>query len=113
MSRDPDFSRDFYVTSRPVRNTINIRRWDSTFNDFGVRTILKNHFGVSSAVRAGELSAIGSAVTVIISELLSVCVARSGSAVTVIANDLLPVCVANLYKCYCSRYMCFVFTVYS
>ncbi|GBN91888.1 hypothetical protein AVEN_77144-1 [Araneus ventricosus] len=43
----------------------------------GVQTPLKNHFGVSSAVRAGELSAIESAVTVLISELLSICVARS------------------------------------
>ncbi|GBN86171.1 hypothetical protein AVEN_220380-1 [Araneus ventricosus] len=64
-------------------------------------------------VRAGELSVIASAVTVIISELLTVCVARSGSSVTVIASDLLPVPVANLYECYCSCYLCFVFTEYS
>ncbi|GBL79603.1 hypothetical protein AVEN_18164-1 [Araneus ventricosus] len=62
--------------------------------------------GVSSAMRArktGELRAIESAVTVIISELLSVCVARSGNAVTVIASDL-TVCIDNLYKFYCSCY---------
>ncbi|GBN54714.1 hypothetical protein AVEN_243484-1, partial [Araneus ventricosus] len=53
-----------------------------------LRTPLKNHFGVSSPVRAGELSAIESAVTVTISELLFLCVARSGSAVTVFASDL-------------------------
>ncbi|GBM44816.1 hypothetical protein AVEN_139646-1 [Araneus ventricosus] len=51
--------------------------------------------------KAGELSAIESAVTVVISELLSVCVARSGSAAAVIASDL-TVCVDNLYRCYCS-----------
>ncbi|GBN35437.1 hypothetical protein AVEN_274713-1 [Araneus ventricosus] len=80
---------------------------------FGVRKPLKNHFGVSSVGRAGELSAIESTVTVIISELLAVFVARSGSFVTIIASDLRPVCVANLYKCYCSCYLCCVFTEYS
>ncbi|GBL93084.1 hypothetical protein AVEN_216443-1 [Araneus ventricosus] len=66
---------------------------------FGVRTSLKNHFGVSSAVRAGELSAIESAVNVIFSELLSVCVARRGRALTVIASDLLSVCVIVPVAC--------------
>ncbi|GBN87521.1 hypothetical protein AVEN_56239-1 [Araneus ventricosus] len=64
-------------------------------------------FVCSASWKAGELSAIESAVTAIISELLSVCVARSGSAVT--TSDLLSVCAANLYKCYCSCYLCFVF----
>ncbi|GBN17031.1 hypothetical protein AVEN_109525-1 [Araneus ventricosus] len=68
-------------------------------------------FVCSASWKAGEMNAIESAVTVITSELLSVCVARSGSAVTVIANDLI-VCVYNLYKCYCSRYLCFVFPEY-
>ncbi|GBM47387.1 hypothetical protein AVEN_39935-1 [Araneus ventricosus] len=43
-----------------------------------------NDFGVSSAGEAGELSAIESAVTVIINDLLTVCAAKSESAVTVI-----------------------------
>ncbi|GBM93488.1 hypothetical protein AVEN_240941-1 [Araneus ventricosus] len=77
---------------------------------FGVRKPLKNHFGVSSVVRDGELSAIESAVTVILSELLTVFVDRSSSFVTIIASDLRPVFVANLYKCYCSCYLCYVFT---
>ncbi|GBM03413.1 hypothetical protein AVEN_265456-1 [Araneus ventricosus] len=47
-------------------------------------------FVCSASWKAGELSVIESAVIVIISELLSVCVARYGSAVTVIASDLLP-----------------------
>ncbi|GBN48098.1 hypothetical protein AVEN_112548-1 [Araneus ventricosus] len=64
--------------------------------------------GISSTVRTGDLSAIESAVIDIINELLS----RSGSAVAVIASDL-SVCVDNLYKCYCSCYMCYVFTEYS
>ncbi|GBN91283.1 hypothetical protein AVEN_185671-1 [Araneus ventricosus] len=63
--------------------------------------------------KAGELSTIENAVTDIISELLSVCVAISGSAVTVITSDLLSFCVDNLYKWYCYRYLCFVFTEYS
>ncbi|GBN55155.1 hypothetical protein AVEN_213937-1 [Araneus ventricosus] len=45
--------------------------------------------------KASERSAIESAVTVIVSELLSVRVARSGSAVTVIVSELLSVRVAR------------------
>ncbi|GBN13538.1 hypothetical protein AVEN_33146-1 [Araneus ventricosus] len=45
-------------------------------NVLGVLTPLKNHFRVSSAVQAGELSDIESAVTVIISDLFPVCVAN-------------------------------------
>ncbi|GBO24829.1 hypothetical protein AVEN_52828-1 [Araneus ventricosus] len=55
-----------------------------------------NSFGVSSAVRAGELSAIESAVFVVISDLLTVCVAISESA-----ELLLPVncCLFALLIC--------------
>ncbi|GBO39863.1 hypothetical protein AVEN_18624-1, partial [Araneus ventricosus] len=52
-------------------------------------------FVCNASWKAGELSAIESAVTVVISDLLSVCVARYGSAVTVIASDFLSVCVAR------------------
>ncbi|GBM64674.1 hypothetical protein AVEN_215942-1 [Araneus ventricosus] len=50
-------------------------------------------FVCSASWKAGEVIAIESAVTVIISELLSVCVARSGSAVNGIASDVLSACV--------------------
>ncbi|GBM33590.1 hypothetical protein AVEN_181835-1 [Araneus ventricosus] len=59
---------------------------------------------------AGELSAIENAVTVIISDLLTDCIATSESAVTVITSELLSNCVANLYKSYCTCYLCFVFS---
>ncbi|GBM23930.1 hypothetical protein AVEN_52131-1 [Araneus ventricosus] len=65
-------------------------------------------FICSAGWKAGELSAIESAVSVIISELLSVCVARSGSVVTLIVS----VCVDSLYNYYCSSYLCFVFPEY-
>ncbi|GBN62766.1 hypothetical protein AVEN_76591-1 [Araneus ventricosus] len=64
-------------------------------------------FRLQCEVESGELSAIESAVTVI-SDLLTVCVAKSESAVTIITSEL-SVCVANLYKSYCSRYLRFVF----
>ncbi|GBM30759.1 hypothetical protein AVEN_30581-1 [Araneus ventricosus] len=64
-----------------------------------------NDFGVSSAVRAGRLNAIESGVTAIISDLLTVCVAKSERAVTVITSDLLSICV--LYESYCTCASCF------
>ncbi|GBN08260.1 hypothetical protein AVEN_80177-1 [Araneus ventricosus] len=69
-------------------------------------------FVCSASWKAGGLSANESAVTVIISELLFVCVSRAVSAVTVIAGGLFSVCIDNLYKCYCSYYLCFVFAEY-
>ncbi|GBM34532.1 hypothetical protein AVEN_43189-1, partial [Araneus ventricosus] len=45
--------------------------------------------------KAGELRAIETDVTVIISDLLTVCVSKSESAVTVITSDLLTVCVSK------------------
>ncbi|GBO21447.1 hypothetical protein AVEN_201526-1 [Araneus ventricosus] len=60
--------------------------------------------------KAGELSAMKSAVTVIFSDLLTVCVSKSESAVTVITNELLSVCAANLCKIYCSCYLCYLFS---
>ncbi|GBM42406.1 hypothetical protein AVEN_138757-1 [Araneus ventricosus] len=67
-------------------------------------------FVCSASWIAGELNAIDNAVTVIISDLLSVGVARPLSAVTFIASELLSVfCLDNLYKCYCSFCLCFVF----
>ncbi|GBM52524.1 hypothetical protein AVEN_32800-1 [Araneus ventricosus] len=57
-----------------------------------------------------ELRDIESAVTVFTSNLLTVCVAKSERAVTVITSKLLSVCVANLYRNYCSCYLCFVFS---
>ncbi|GBO16524.1 hypothetical protein AVEN_88649-1 [Araneus ventricosus] len=65
-------------------------------------------FVCSASWKADELSAIESTVTVI-SDLLTVCVSKSESAVTVITSELLSVCVANLYKSYCSSYLCYVF----
>ncbi|GBN87487.1 hypothetical protein AVEN_130918-1 [Araneus ventricosus] len=94
--RDPDFSKDFHATSLPVRNTINTRQYDSTGNAFEESLW---SFVCSASWKAGDINAIESAVTVIISELLSVRVAGSGRAVTVIASNLLSVCVDNLYEC--------------
>ncbi|GBN73494.1 hypothetical protein AVEN_239112-1 [Araneus ventricosus] len=60
-SRDTDFSRDFHVTSLPVRETINTCHMDrrgtccSTGFVFGVRTPLESLFGVLSVVRASKL----------------------------------------------------------
>ncbi|GBN02026.1 hypothetical protein AVEN_69556-1 [Araneus ventricosus] len=65
---------------------------------------------MSASWKACELRAIESAVTVIISDLLTVCVAKSDSVVIVITSKLLSVCVANLYKSYCTCYRCFVFS---
>ncbi|GBO18061.1 hypothetical protein AVEN_21791-1 [Araneus ventricosus] len=56
------------------------------------------------------VSSIESAVTVIISDLLTVCVSKSESAVTVITSELLSVSAANLCKIYCSCYLCYVFS---
>ncbi|GBN98882.1 hypothetical protein AVEN_34282-1 [Araneus ventricosus] len=67
-------------------------------------------FVCSASWKAGELSAIESAVTVIMSDLLTVCVSKSESAVTVITNELLYVCVANLHKSYCSCYLCYLYS---
>ncbi|GBM51121.1 hypothetical protein AVEN_244172-1 [Araneus ventricosus] len=53
-------------------------------------------FVCSASWKAGELRAIESAVTVIISDFLTVCVAKSESAVTVIISELLSVCDVNL-----------------
>ncbi|GBN99755.1 hypothetical protein AVEN_140080-1 [Araneus ventricosus] len=69
-----------------------------------------NDFGVSSAVRAGELSAIESAVIVVISYSLTVCVAKYQSA-----ELLLPVscCLFTLLICarpIVSCYLCYVFS---
>ncbi|GBM28995.1 hypothetical protein AVEN_40748-1 [Araneus ventricosus] len=64
----------------------------------------------SAIWKACELSTIESAVTVIISELKTVCVSKSESAVTANISELLSVCVANLYKDYCSCYLCLVFS---
>ncbi|GBM63032.1 hypothetical protein AVEN_54712-1 [Araneus ventricosus] len=61
--------------------------------------------GDNASWKVGELSAIESAVTVIISNLLTVCVSKSERAVTVITSELLSVCAANLYKSYCSCYL--------
>ncbi|GBL92811.1 hypothetical protein AVEN_4521-1 [Araneus ventricosus] len=66
-------------------------------------------FVCSVSWKAGELSTIERAFTVFTSELLIVCVAKSESAVTVITSELLSVCVANLYRSYCTCYLCFVF----
>ncbi|GBO17432.1 hypothetical protein AVEN_42313-1 [Araneus ventricosus] len=63
-------------------------------------------FVCSASWKTGELSSIESAVTVIISDLLTVCVAKSQSAITVMTIELLPVCVVNLYKSSC--YLCCV-----
>ncbi|GBO18648.1 hypothetical protein AVEN_256042-1, partial [Araneus ventricosus] len=60
--------------------------------------------------RAGKPRAIESAVTVIINDLLTVCVSKSESAVTGITSKLLSVFAANLCKIYCSCYMCYVFS---
>ncbi|GBO41271.1 hypothetical protein AVEN_28806-1 [Araneus ventricosus] len=65
-------------------------------------------FFCSASWKAGEVKAIESAVTVIISDLLTVCVSKSESAVTVITSEFLSVCVANLNKSYCSCYLCYV-----
>ncbi|GBM76122.1 hypothetical protein AVEN_205236-1 [Araneus ventricosus] len=57
-SRVPDFSKDFHVTSSPVRNTIGkvfLCRVTLTSRVVGVRTPLNKYFGVSSAVRHGEV----------------------------------------------------------
>ncbi|GBM46744.1 hypothetical protein AVEN_31371-1 [Araneus ventricosus] len=67
-------------------------------------------FVCSASWKAGELSAIESADTVIISDFLTVCVAKSKCAVTFITSELLSVWVSNLYKSYCSCYLCFVFS---
>ncbi|GBN96225.1 hypothetical protein AVEN_156224-1 [Araneus ventricosus] len=53
-------------------------------------------FVCSASWKAGKLSAIESAVTVIISDLLTVCVSKYKSVVAVITSELLSVCVANL-----------------
>ncbi|GBN71688.1 hypothetical protein AVEN_15893-1 [Araneus ventricosus] len=53
-------------------------------------------FVSSASWKAGEMSVIECAVTVIISELLSNFFTRSGSAVTVIASDFLSVCIDNM-----------------
>ncbi|GBN27335.1 hypothetical protein AVEN_21558-1 [Araneus ventricosus] len=66
-------------------------------------------FVCSASWKASEPSAIESAVSVIISDLLTVYVAKSESAVTVITSELLSVSVANLYKSYCSCFLYFVF----
>ncbi|GBO16998.1 hypothetical protein AVEN_33443-1 [Araneus ventricosus] len=57
-----------------------------------------------------ELSAIKSSVTVIISDLLTVRVAKSESAVTLITSELKSVCGENLLKSCCSRYLCNLFS---
>ncbi|GBN48297.1 hypothetical protein AVEN_9111-1 [Araneus ventricosus] len=104
-SRDLDFPRAFHVTSRPVREIINSAvlgsLGESSSNRLWTLNVLVSwellwsanafeetlwSFVCSASWKAGELSAIESAVAVIISKLLSVCVARSVSAV--IACDL-------------------------
>ncbi|GBM73849.1 hypothetical protein AVEN_100552-1 [Araneus ventricosus] len=67
------------------------------------------NFVSSASWNTGELSAIESGVLVIISDLLTVCVAKTENAVTGIITELLSVCVVNLYKSYCSCYLYFVF----
>ncbi|GBM93540.1 hypothetical protein AVEN_41610-1 [Araneus ventricosus] len=54
---DPDLSRCFHVTSRPVGETINRSPSEcrSTGIAFGVRTSLESLIGVLNAVRARKL----------------------------------------------------------
>ncbi|GBM48283.1 hypothetical protein AVEN_98032-1 [Araneus ventricosus] len=77
-----------------------------------IRSVLIDWNGLWSSVcfaswEASELSAIGCAITVIISDSLTVCVSRSESALTVIISELLRACVANLYKSFCFCYFVF------
>ncbi|GBM58176.1 hypothetical protein AVEN_167612-1, partial [Araneus ventricosus] len=59
-------------------------------------------FVCSASWKAGDLSAIESAATAVIGDLLTVCAAKPESAVTAITSELLSVCVADMYKSYCS-----------
>ncbi|GBM46475.1 hypothetical protein AVEN_237215-1, partial [Araneus ventricosus] len=104
--RDPGFSCKFYVTSRSIRESIKIPRLDTVdvlidWNDW--------RFICSASWKAGELSTIESAV--VISDLLTVC--ESESAITVITSEMLSICVANLYKSYCSCCLCYVFFLHN
>ncbi|GBN22686.1 hypothetical protein AVEN_221989-1, partial [Araneus ventricosus] len=63
-----------------------------------------NDFGVSSAERAGELRAIDSAVIVVISDFLTVCVAKYQSAELLLPVNCylftLLICAKSIVSCY-------------
>ncbi|GBM49790.1 hypothetical protein AVEN_266125-1 [Araneus ventricosus] len=69
-----------------------------------------NDFGVSSVVRARKLSAIESAVIVVISDVLTACVAKSQSAELLLSVSCslftLLICAISIVSCY----LCYVFS---
>ncbi|GBN49588.1 hypothetical protein AVEN_142382-1 [Araneus ventricosus] len=75
------------------------------------RMQFKGGFVCSASWKAGELSVIESAVTVIISDLLTACVAKSESAVTLITCELLSValliCTRSIVPVTCAT--CFLY----
>ncbi|GBO46160.1 hypothetical protein AVEN_160764-1 [Araneus ventricosus] len=89
-SRDPDFSRGFHRTSRPAGKEYKYSEKLNLWNAFGLQRISLQSCSHCELVSCLTLRVIVRTITVIISDLLSACV-------------------ANLRKCCFSRYLFFAF----